>query len=219
MNLQVNENSGFSLVELMIALALSSIASVVIITSYITQNRSYQVQEQITGIQQDLRAAIHLMMKEIRMAGYDPLGSAGAKIIEADDTNIQFNFDLNMDGNCYNFEESVRYSLISEGNTQGLYRTISPDDPNKMEAPLVENVENVEFYYTLDDGVKTTTPADPNTIRQVQITLLVKTDIEDRNRTQNTRYITDSGAVWGPYNDGYLRRLLSASARCRNREL
>lgn len=219
MNCQVNGNSGFSIIELMISLALTSIASIVIFTSYSAQNRSYQVQEQITGIQQDLRAAIHLMLKEIRMAGYDPFGSAGAKILQADDTSIQFNFDLNMDGNCYDFDENIGYSLISDGGIQGLYRILSPDDPNKMEAPLVENVENVEFYYTLNDGVKTTTPADPNTIRQVHITLLVKTDIENKNRIHNTQYVTDSGAVWGPYNDGYVRRLLSASARCRNREL
>lgn len=68
-NLSDNKN-GFTLLELLLALAIFMIVVGAIYSTYISQQKSYLVQEQIAGIQQNLRAAMFIMSREIRMAGY-----------------------------------------------------------------------------------------------------------------------------------------------------
>ncbi len=68
-------NKGFSLVELMTALALFTIVMVGIYTMYFTQTRSHATQQVVVDMQQGIRMAMFLMEKEIRMAGYDPTKS------------------------------------------------------------------------------------------------------------------------------------------------
>lgn len=66
---------GFSLIELLTALAISSIVLVGIYTMYFTQTRSHATQQVVVDMQQGIRMAMFLMEKEIRMAGYDPTNS------------------------------------------------------------------------------------------------------------------------------------------------
>ncbi|MCD6266685.1 MAG: prepilin-type N-terminal cleavage/methylation domain-containing protein, partial [Deltaproteobacteria bacterium] len=66
-----NEN-GFTLVELLVAMAISVIVMASIGYVYYTQQKSYVAQEQISAMQQNLRAAMYYMEREIRMAGFDP---------------------------------------------------------------------------------------------------------------------------------------------------
>ena len=60
---------GMTLIELMIALAISVILVGGIYAIFVVQQRSYTVQDQIAAIQQDARAAINIMARDIRMAG------------------------------------------------------------------------------------------------------------------------------------------------------
>ena len=61
---------GVTLIELLIALVLSSILIAAIYRVFISQQRSYVVQEQVVDMQQNMRASISRMMSEIRMAGF-----------------------------------------------------------------------------------------------------------------------------------------------------
>ena len=91
-------NKGFTLVEILVAIAIAGVVMAGIYSAYSSQQRSYIVQEQVAGMQQNLRASMDLMEREIRMAGYDPTGCAGAKIITADIAELQFRIDVNGDG-------------------------------------------------------------------------------------------------------------------------
>ena len=64
-------NSGMTLVELMVSMAISSLVIAGIYGVYTIQQRSYTVQEQVSEMQQKGRAALSFMTKEIRMAGND----------------------------------------------------------------------------------------------------------------------------------------------------
>jgi prepilin-type N-terminal cleavage/methylation domain-containing protein len=61
---------GLTLVELIIALVLSSILIAALYRVFISQQRIFMVQDQVADIQQNVRIAIGQMTKEIRMAGY-----------------------------------------------------------------------------------------------------------------------------------------------------
>ncbi len=61
---------GITLIELMIALVISSILIALLYRTLSGQQKTYVIQEQVVDMQQNARAAIHRMMSEIRMAGF-----------------------------------------------------------------------------------------------------------------------------------------------------
>jgi prepilin-type N-terminal cleavage/methylation domain-containing protein len=61
---------GLTLVELLVALVLSSILIFVLYKTFIRQHKTYAVQEQVFEVQQNARAMVARMVREIRMAGF-----------------------------------------------------------------------------------------------------------------------------------------------------
>ena len=70
MDAQFKKGKGLTLIELLIALAISAILIAAIYRTFIGQQKSYTVQEQVSDMQQNVRVAINKMMREIRMAGF-----------------------------------------------------------------------------------------------------------------------------------------------------
>jgi type IV pilus assembly protein PilW len=66
---RLDEKSGVTLIELMIALVISAILVGGTYSIFVSQQRTYITQDQIVGAQQDGRAALTIMAKDIRMAG------------------------------------------------------------------------------------------------------------------------------------------------------
>ena len=66
-------NRGFTLVELMIAMAMAGIVAAAILMSFNSQSKTQVSQQLVVEMQQDLRAALYLMQQDVRMAGHDPL--------------------------------------------------------------------------------------------------------------------------------------------------
>jgi prepilin-type N-terminal cleavage/methylation domain-containing protein len=61
---------GMTLVELLIVLVVGSVLMAAMFGSFINQQKSYAMQDQVIDMQQGLRAGIDRMTREIRMAGY-----------------------------------------------------------------------------------------------------------------------------------------------------
>ena len=64
------KKKGLTLIELLIALVLSSILIAALYQIFISQQKTYTVQDQVADMQQNIRGAIDQMTREIRMAGY-----------------------------------------------------------------------------------------------------------------------------------------------------
>ncbi len=110
------KNTGFTLIELLIAMAISSMVLAGIVASYNTQVRSKVTQEVIVEAQQNLRAAIHVMATEIRMAGYDPTGTGNFQITNIQDSGgfsqITFTTDTDEDGTV-DGDETISYYIFN----------------------------------------------------------------------------------------------------------
>jgi prepilin-type N-terminal cleavage/methylation domain-containing protein len=69
-DIQLKTNKGVTLIELLIALVMSSLLIAALYQVFIGQQKIYTVQEQVVDVQQNVRVAINRMMSEIRMAGF-----------------------------------------------------------------------------------------------------------------------------------------------------
>ena len=205
----IKSKKGFTLVELLVAMAVTGIVMVGVYSAYYTQQKSYVTQEQVAGMQQNIRAAMSSMERDIRLAGYDPTGSSGVSISGASSSSFQFTYDYDGDG-LIGSGESINYQLYTTGEgIQALRRTPGG-------SALAEHIDALDFVYLDKDGNPTTTTSD---IRAVQVTLVARTarvsdgytDTTVYRNQQNTPIYTPSGA-----NVEYRRRMLQTEIRCRN---
>jgi prepilin-type N-terminal cleavage/methylation domain-containing protein len=68
---RIRGSYGFTMVELMIAMVIASIVAAAIVMAFDSQEKSQVNQHLVVEMQQEARAALYLMQKDIRMAGYD----------------------------------------------------------------------------------------------------------------------------------------------------
>ena len=85
---------GFTLIEMMIAVAVSAGVSAAAFSIYNVQQRSYLRQEQIVEMQQNGRAFLYFIEKDLRIAGYNPLKIARSGFVTAKPYEIVFTADL-----------------------------------------------------------------------------------------------------------------------------
>jgi prepilin-type N-terminal cleavage/methylation domain-containing protein len=70
MHRTVKETRGLTLLELLVALAISAVVIAAIYRTFIGQQKTYTVQEQVVDMRQNVRGAIINMIREMRMAGF-----------------------------------------------------------------------------------------------------------------------------------------------------
>ncbi len=69
-NTPIGSHQGVTLIELMIALVVSSVLIAGLYRVFVSQQRTYTVQEQVVDMQQNIRGSINRMIGEIRMTGF-----------------------------------------------------------------------------------------------------------------------------------------------------
>ncbi|WP_321493171.1 prepilin-type N-terminal cleavage/methylation domain-containing protein [uncultured Desulfobacter sp.] len=217
--MELNNQKGFTLIELMITLAIGSMITLAAYATFFSQQRTYVAQDQVAEVQQNLRAAFLRIVIELRMAGYDPTSSGNFTVTSALPGRIQFTADTSGDGNIDSNETIVLgLSPTVDANGDGI-----PDANSAVNIgggsggfqAIAENIQAVEFLYLDSNDAVTTTLSD---IRSVQISILAISSREDERIVNKTQYQLPSPSVqtWGPYNDCYKRRLQTLRVRCRN---
>jgi len=227
--------SGFTIVELVIALFVSLMIMATVLSIYITQMRRYTAHDDLAGIQQNLRGALLLLPLEIRLAGCDPAEFHQAGITQATATRFGFSRDISggavnpneADGNVLGANERIAYGFKVgvDANNDGIIDNggsnwsgtgdLGRDIGSGMQ-PLAENIEAIEFNYFLSDGSTSLAPTNLNDIRQVQISLLARASTPTANYTNSRTYTTGSGTIWDPPDDNFKRRLIVTNIQLRN---
>ncbi len=213
---RISRKNGFTIVELMVALILTSIVTMGIYRIYISFSTSYDIQEQIAEMQQNQRIALSRMIKEIRMAGYNPSNSAGAGFVAAqtDNASIEFTKDDNGDGDTTDSNEDILYSLLDidgDGVTELARKDVNGANNNQS---VADNIEALNFVYLDTTGALT---ADTAKIHAVEVTIIVKSSTPNYSYINKTTYYNMQGdeIITAP-NDNYRRRAIYTRIQCRN---
>jgi len=82
---KLKSHNGVSLLEVLIALAITGVITLAIFRTYITQHKNYMAQEDVTEIQQNARVVIDELSRHIRMAGNNL--PHGLEAIKSSNTN------------------------------------------------------------------------------------------------------------------------------------
>jgi prepilin-type N-terminal cleavage/methylation domain-containing protein len=162
---RLNNNRGFTLIELMVTMAISVILLAGIYAAYQAQLRSHVTQQVVVDIQQNLRSSMHYLQRSIRMAGF----GAGAGFVDdfsayadydnpdvsRDATSIAFTMDADDDGVIGN-DGNVDNELIAFRLNGTVLEKFRPS-AHKAGVPdpwfaVAENIQSINFVY-LDDAM------------------------------------------------------------------
>lgn len=180
-------DKGFTLVEILVAIAISGIVMAGIYSAYYSQQKSYVVQEEVAEAQQNLRAAMYFMEREIRMAGCDPSGSADAAIITAGANSMQFSEDIGDGaGGSSNGAIDVEYENITYFREDGKLKrsTIDESTGDPKVHTIAEDIQELSFSYLDADGNPTAIIGD---IRSVVISMAAGTGTNQRTMTAHVK--------------------------------
>lgn len=183
---QALRKAGFTLVEVLMCIAILSILFGTIYRNFDTFNRSYANENVKAGVQQKSRIGIDLMARDIRLAGLDPLGAASAGFIPANTstTSVQFTADLNYDGDLDDPFEDIIYAL--NGN---LLQQTSDLGSGPVTATLLDNVSALTFSYLDQADNFLPEPVATDQIRTVLISLTMQRPA-GRDATVSRTYTT-----------------------------
>ena len=195
-------NKGYTLVEMMVALVLTSIATIGVYRGYTSFSTAYAVQEQLIEMNQNLRIAVQKMVTDIRHAGYTQASGAGFVTINADEISFTKLNDVT------DTLETITYE--HDAGNRELDRRVN----GGAAVSVIENVDALDFIYL--DANKAVT-GDTNNIRYVQISIVVRTTNEDYSFTDTVPYENQAGTtILVAQNDNFHRRLLTSEVKCRN---
>lgn len=131
---------GFTLIELLISMALSGIVMSAIYTLFISQSRSYSIQEQVSEMQQNARVAMDRIVRDVRMAGYGVVDDDEAFVIgdidydydEIDDFQTNNDSDrLSVDGIMIRRADSSPLDIIIYNGSASNLSVCSPSNFKK----------------------------------------------------------------------------------------
>lgn len=197
--------NGFTLVELMVAMALAFIATIGMYRAYVSLAASCDVQEQLMEQQQNLRIAMQKMVRDIRLAGYTREAGGGFVTMEPDE--IAFTVWQDASSTL----KTIAYKFnTKKASDKKLDRVVN----NGAALSIIQHVEALDLVYLdADRGVT----ADPDLIRSVQIAIVVRTTNEDYTHTDRQAYYNlQQTPILPPQNDHFHRRLLTGEVTCRN---
>lgn len=225
-NIQRN-NHGFTLIELFIAMTVASIVMLSVFVIYKNHQQHYLNQLDVTQMQQNLRGALNILSRDIRMAGYTEYTSSTASIETADDDCLYFTQDSDEDGFVDTY---IAYNLDTTDDVPKLRRITSDSEitdfnPVSSDDDIAEYIEHLEFLYLDSNGAPTNTPAN---VKTVVVTIIARAEHEDPYFNNNMTYtpasnldfyVSDSskksGTTWDK-GDHYRRRMEIITIRPRN---
>lgn len=145
---------GITLIELLVALVICGMVVAGIYRVFIAQTKSYAVQNQVVEVQQSVRSAMEILLRDLRMAGFDD-----------DNINSTITITNPIAGPLNDHSITVTYEYYDKVTPQfqkhtvaywrdaassRLIRQLTVNDVARPEETLLENVNELNFTYGVD---------------------------------------------------------------------
>jgi prepilin-type N-terminal cleavage/methylation domain-containing protein len=201
---------GFTLVELLVALGLSGVVLAILVGFFSSMTRTSTVQNAVASAQQVARVGLDFIVQEIRLAGLDPLKSAGAGIEEITAAGDKLRFTLDRcdrpigggqscttpepDGDVEDASERITF-VVDAGRRELRHCLYEGTDSESCQALIDEVVPNPPgpdgtpiplFTFLNDAGARVTQNDQRADIRTVVVTLTVREPAGPRGTVERT---------------------------------
>ena len=175
--LERKREAGFSLVEMMIVIAILGVVMAAMYSMFTHQQKSYSVQDNVAMMQQNVRVGLDYLVKDIRMAGYIPedipfdssdppiptpqtpapssdvvgqpfTDGVSESIEQATSTTVTFQADVDNDA----VTETVQYTLNGTDLTMEVWQWnpgTSTWNPSSGPQIIAEDIESLAFTYSI----------------------------------------------------------------------
>jgi prepilin-type N-terminal cleavage/methylation domain-containing protein len=154
-----NEGSnekGMTLIELLVGLIISAIIVAGVYRVFVAQTRAYTVQEQVVEVQQNIRGAMELMLRDIRMAGYksniNPV-TLTTSIFPGDTTTVRTDAIRVEYQRAGNVNTVVYFINATDASNLKLTRQLYINGALSVEDIVLEEVNTLNFTYGVDGTV------------------------------------------------------------------
>jgi prepilin-type N-terminal cleavage/methylation domain-containing protein len=163
-NRSILNKKGVTLIELLVALVIAAITMAGIYRVFISQTKTYAIQDQVMEVQQSVRGAMEILLRDLRMTGFDDdnvnsdvtIANPLATPVQASDITINYEYyDRTLATEAQKYQSHlVRY--WRDGGTSRLMRQLTVDAVARPAEIILENVNALTFTYGVDlnqDGI------------------------------------------------------------------
>ncbi len=200
---------GFTLFELLVSMLLTSIIMAAAYSVFRVQTHTVKVQENRLDAQEYARSVLDMMVREIRNAGYLPVGACTTTpantngIITASSQTFRFVYDSNAANGCADADENIEYRFDSTGCPAGFgdikRKTTNPANDQPLTDCNVASSFSLTYY-----AKDSTTPLSPVVLANIQ-RISISLTVQSKN----------ADPVFG----GQLNATMTSNADLRNRGL
>jgi len=172
------KNQGFTLVELLVAMAIATVVLTAIFFTFKSQQDSYVVQSQVAMAQQNVRGAMQLISRDIQMAGYY--------------TNFETSI-IAMNWDDMGADESMHPIIYARDNISAVGDNIKDNtDLIVIVKASMENGRQLAFGEVASGTTASSTLRDAGNLTQDKYALLVKDDL---SRAEFFQVMTSTGTI------------------------
>jgi type IV pilus assembly protein PilW len=145
---------GMTLIELLVALVICGMVVAGIYRVFVAQSKAYTVQDQVVEVQQSVRSAMEILLRDLRMAGFDndnilsPITITSPIASPLNDNSVTVTYEYYDKITPQYQKHTVAY--WRDAASSGLIRQLTVNDVARPQETLLENVEVLNFTYGVD---------------------------------------------------------------------
>ncbi|MGB9627323.1 MAG: PilW family protein [Thermodesulfobacteriota bacterium] len=150
---------GITIIELMVALVIFGLVVGGIYRVFVAQTKAYTVQDQVVEVQQSVRSAMEILLRDLRMAGYDDESSPivinttippnyDYIVYPPQENSITVNYEY-YDTTKGQFQRHTVSYWFDQPSSR-LMRQLTIDNVAGFQEVLLENVDALQFTYGVD---------------------------------------------------------------------
>lgn len=169
----LGNHHGVTLIELMVYMVIAGILLATAVVAFTGQNSSYNKQDVISEIQQNMRGSTAVMVSDIRLAGMGLIEEPEKPFDKAEPGELELNYVDDATDDLVTV--TYRYDGI---NNVLLRKEVWEDAGTEIEDTLAENIEQFSFEYLFNNEDNPPPPPEPQEDWQWRISAA---EIQDNN--------------------------------------